>query len=132
MTEKTIFFNTDEETEYDTSDVYYFPFLLTRDTIIPQLCRSLGSFVSYKNSSCVSRQISRIVMMLKAMMERKPNQAKEIADEMIDILLHTGTDDDSFPVYEIQSLFALIGEEKTFDEVFEMYDNEQNGWENKY
>ena len=123
MTGKTIFFNSDEETEYDDSDVYYFPFLLTRDTIIPQLHQSLGSFVSYNEAQYASEQISQIVIMLEAMRKRKPDQAREIVREVIDILLHTETDDDFFPVYEIQSLFILMGEEKTFDEVFEMYEN---------
>lgn len=44
-----------------------------------------------------------------------------IGKELIEKLLHVETDDDTFPIFNTQSLYELIGEEKSYEEVADLY-----------
>lgn len=54
-------------------------------------------------------------------MQRKPDEAKRIGREIIEKLLHTETDDNTFPLFELQEAYAIIGEEITYDEAGKLY-----------
>lgn len=81
----------------------------------------MRGFVSYKDEPEVSRKIHDLCYQLEVMMQRKPDEAKVIGKELIEKLLHVETDDDTFPIFNTQSLYELIGEEKSYEEVADLY-----------
>ena len=69
-----------------------------------------GGFVNYQavtslEVACLWPLIDR----LKAFYERKPDEARNAAQNMIDILKVTETDDDMFPINIIQDIREAVG-----------------------
>lgn len=106
---------------YDETDVYKIPFLINREAILGEANLLLSNFVSYKDANRVSAKLRDIFFQLEIMMQRKPDAAQKIGREIIEMLLHVETDDDTFPIVELLEAYALIGEEKTYNEVAELY-----------
>ncbi len=110
-----------EPQAFDETDVYQIPFLINREAILGEAELLLSQFVSYKDANRVSAKLRDLFFQLEIMMQRKPDAAKRIGREIIEMLLHVKTDDDTFPIFELQEAYAIIGEEKTYDEVGELY-----------
>lgn len=110
-----------EPRAFDETDVYQIPFLINREAILGEADLILSSFVSYKDVNSVSERLKDIFFQLEIMMLRKPDEAKRIGREIIEKLLHTETDDDTFPIFELQEVYSIIGEEITYDEAGELY-----------
>lgn len=110
-----------EPQAFDETDVYQIPFLINREAILGEVDLLLSGFVSYKDVNSVSAKLRDLFFLLEIMMQRKPDEAKRIGREIIEMLLHTETDDDTFPIFQLQEVYSIIGEEKTYDEVGELY-----------
>lgn len=108
---------------YSKSDIYQVPFLINRGTILSGYHQTVGRFVSYKEVSKVYAGLYDLFYQLELMQQRKPEEAKSICKELINLLLKVETDDDTFPIDELVRLYELAGEPKTYDEVGELYLN---------
>lgn len=102
-----------------------YTFTLTEDTILQRFQTALeqngGSFISYKRTNYCSDQLFEVISLLELMGQRYPERAKAVAEKMIDVLLHTDTDDDWFPLSELKELYEIAGEVKELDEIGEIY-----------
>lgn len=110
-----------EPQAFDETDVYQIPFLINREAILGEVDLLLSVFVSNKDVNSVSAKLRDLLFLLEIMMQRRPDAAKRIRREIIEMLLHAETDDDTFPIFQLQEAYAIIGEEKTYDEVGELY-----------
>lgn len=110
-----------EPQTFDETDVYQIPFLINRDAILGEADLLLSNFVSYKDANSVSDKLRDLFLLLEVMMQRKPDVAKKIGREIIEMLLHVETGDDTFPIFELQEAYAIIGEEKTYGETAQLY-----------
>lgn len=106
---------------YSESDVYQVPFLINWDTILFGYHQAVGRFVSYKEVSKVCTRLYDLFYQLELMQQRKPEEAKSVCMELINLFLKVETDDDTFPIDELVRLYELAGEPKTYDEVGELY-----------
>ena len=114
----------DSERTGETSDDYSINLTLKKEYLLNELNRILfmfgGQFISYRNAADATEEIGRLTKCLEIMYQRKPQEAVETVEAMVEVLGKVETDDDEFPEYNILDLYSAIGQEKSYDEVIEM------------
>ena len=114
----------DSERTVNTSDDYSINLTLTKEYLVNELNRILsmfgGQFISYRNAADATEEIGRLAKCLEIMYQRKPQEAEETVEAMVEVLSKVETDDDEFPEYIVLDLYSAIGQEKSYDEVIEM------------
>ena len=98
------------ESNYDDTDVYSIPFVITRRSVMDLLEEIVPSFVSHRDVRQIDFGMMLPYRLLEEMMERKPDEAKATGREMIGYLRSVDTDDDCFPKFEIGRICDIIGE----------------------
>ena len=108
----------------DADDEYSFVLSLNKEYFLNELHRILymfgEDFISYRDTNNVTDEMERLADYLELMYQRKPEEAVETVDEMVDILRNVDTDDDTFPEEIILDLYCAVGRDPTMKEIYDL------------
>ena len=108
----------------NTDDEYSFVLSLNKEYFLNELHRILymfgEDFISYRDTNNVTDEMERLADYLELMYQRKPEEAVETVDEMVDILRNVETDDDTFPDEIILDLYCAAGRDPTMKEIYDL------------